>query len=80
MLREKQNEDFIESNYGVNADSVDILSGNASVGEGSATHYEQMLEYVNENGLEDSVHYAWIQERMDVEQYMDYLIERESPI
>ena len=73
-LREKQNEDFIESNYGVDADSVDILSGNASVGEGSAAHYEQMLEYVNENGLEDSVHYAWIQERMDVEQYMDYLI------
>ena len=73
-LREKQNEDFIESNYGVDADSVDILSGNASVGEGSAAHYEQMLEYVSENGLEDSVHYAWIQERMDVEQYMDYLI------
>ena len=73
-LREKQNEDFIESNYGVDADSVDILSGNASVGEGSAAHYEQMLEYVSENGLEESVHYAWIQERMDVEQYMDYLI------
>ena len=73
-LREKQNEDFIESNYGVDADSVDILSGNASVGEGSAAHYEQMLEYVSENGLEDSVHYAWIQERMDVEHYMDYLI------
>ncbi|MBU94454.1 MAG: hypothetical protein CL669_02540 [Balneola sp.] len=73
-LREKQNEDFIESNYGVDADAIDLLSGNASVGEGSAEHYEQMLEYVNENGLEDSVHYAWIQQRMDVEQYMDYLI------
>ena len=74
MLREKQNEDFIESNYGVDADSIDLLSGNASVGEGSSVHYDQMLEYVNENGLEDSVHYAWIKERIDVEQYMDYLI------
>ncbi len=73
-LREKQNEDFIESNYGVDADAIDVLSGNASVGEGSSAHYEQMLEYVSENGLEDSVHYAWLQERMDVEQYMDYLI------
>ena len=73
-LREKQNEDFIESNYGVDADAIDLLSGNASVGEGSAEHYEQMLEYVSENGLEDSVHYAWIQEQMDIEQYMDYLI------
>ena len=33
-----------------------------------------MLEYVSENGLEDSVHYTWIQEQMDIEQYMDYLI------
>ena len=33
-----------------------------------------MLEYVNQNGLQDSVHYAWIKERMDVEQYMEYLI------
>ncbi len=74
ILREKQNEDFIESNYGIDADAVDLLSGNASVSEGSSEYYEQMLEYVNQNGLEDSVHYAWIKERMDVEQYMDYLI------
>ncbi len=74
ILREKQNEDFIESNYGIDADAVDLLSGNASVSEGSSEHYEQMLEYVNQNGLEDSVHYAWIKEHMDVEQYMDYLI------
>ena len=74
ILREKQNEDFIESNYGIDADAVDLLSGNASVSEGSSEHYMQMLEYVNQNGLEDSVHYAWIKERMDVEQYMEYLI------
>ena len=74
ILREKQNEDFLESNYGIDADFVDLLSGNASVSEGSSEHYEQMLEYVNQNGLQDSVHYAWIKERMDVEQYMEYLI------
>lgn len=73
-LREKQNEDFIESNYGVDANAIDLLSGNASVGEGSAQHYKDMMAYIETNGVVEDLHYDWLKERMDVDQYMDYLI------
>lgn len=73
-LREKQNEDFIESNYGVDANSIDLLSGNASVGEGSAQHYQNMINYVEQNGVVSQEHFNWLNEQMDVDQYMDYLI------
>ena len=74
ILREKQNEDFIESMYGYDEDAVDILSGNASVGEGSATHYEAMIDYIGNNDMSDPEHYAWVSEQMDVEQYIDYMM------
>merc|ERR1711965_740273 len=74
MLREKQNEDFIESNYGFDEDSVDVLTTNASVSEGSADHYEAMLEYIESNDLSDPANYEWVTQQMDIEQYIDYMI------
>ncbi|MCR9133845.1 MAG: CotH kinase family protein [bacterium] len=74
ILREKQNEDFIESMYGYDENAVDVLTGNASVSEGSATHYETLIEYVSTNDMSLPENYAWVKTQMDVEQYMDYMM------
>ncbi len=74
ILREKQQEDFIESMYGFDEDTVDILSGNASVGEGSSDHYETMIDFISENDMSEPTNYEWITQQMDVEQYMDYMM------
>ncbi len=75
MLREKQNEDFIESNYGFDENELDILSGgSANVKEGSADHYNAMLDYIRENDISEKEHYDWVSTQMDIDQYIDYYI------
>lgn len=75
MLRERQNEDFIESNYGFDENELDILSGgSANVKEGSSDHYDALLTYINENDISQQTHYDWVADQMDIDQYIDYYI------
>ncbi len=74
MLREKQNEDFIESNYGFDENELDILTRNARVKEGSSDHYDSMIDFIEQNDLSVSENYEWVSEQMEIDQYIDYLI------
>lgn len=74
ILREKQNEDFIESNYGYDANELDILSQNAKIKEGSADHYNAMIDFIEANDLTVEENYRWVEQQMDVDQYIDYQI------
>jgi hypothetical protein len=74
MLREKQNEDFIESNYGFDENQLDILSGTGSISEGSDDHYVAMIDYIEQNGVVEDEHFEWVSQQMDIEQFIDYMI------
>lgn len=74
MLREKQNEDFLESNYGFNENEIDILSGSANVKEGSSDHYDAMIDFMETNDLTISENYEWVSDQMDIDQFIDYQI------
>lgn len=74
MLREKQNEDFIESNYGFDENALDILTGNSRVKEGSADHYNAMIDFIKQNDITLSANYTWVSDQMDIDQYIDYQI------
>lgn len=74
MLREKQNEDFIESNYGFDENELDILSGSANVKEGSSDHYDAMIGFIGSNDISLPENYDWVSEQMDIDQYIDYQI------
>lgn len=74
MLREKQNEDFIESEYGYDENRLDILKTRSYVKEGTNTHYKSMLDYLADNDITEDAHYNHIRGMMDVEQFIDYQI------
>jgi uncharacterized repeat protein (TIGR02543 family) len=74
ILREKQNEDFIESNYGFDENELDILTRNARVKEGSSAHYDAMISFIEQNDLSISENYDWVSEQMDIDQFIDYQI------
>ncbi len=74
ILREKQNEDFIESNYGYDADSLDVLKNRMTVKEGSSDHYNEMIDFIENNDLSIEENYRWVTEQMDVDQFIDYQI------
>ncbi|MDA3891121.1 MAG: CotH kinase family protein [Salinivirgaceae bacterium] len=75
-MREKVNEDYLEQNHvGVNANKVDILGNNGwEVIEGSSDHYQNMLNYITNNGLQDDEDYDHVHTLMDVDNFMEYQI------
>ena len=74
-IREKKNEDFLAENYpGLDDEKVDILQDNMGVNEGSSKKYEEMISYIKERGLIDNNNYNEVAAKMDIENYIDYMI------
>lgn len=74
-IRERIDRFYLEENEGVDADEVDLLSGNRAVpSEGSNEHYENMLDFIEGNSLERDEHFEQVKEKMDIENFRDYYI------
>jgi hypothetical protein len=73
-IRERYDEDFLATHYGVEGDMVDILTGNSVVLTGSNIHYTQMLQYLQQNEIQHPEHYEHIKTLMDTESFTDYYI------
>ncbi len=77
-IREKINEHYAEDNFGVNPDSVDMVKRNPeyeySVIHGSADHYNNMIQYLEDNDISQDQHYEYINTQMDMDEYLNYQI------
>jgi hypothetical protein len=73
-IREKHNEHYLAANYGIDPDKIDILDNNANVIEGSADLYTEIISFVQTHNPDDPANYTWLRQRMDVNEYMNYLI------
>jgi hypothetical protein len=78
-LREKLNEHYLEDNHGVDPDQVDIMETSAQEGDqvvvaGDDTHFQTMLSFLQKNDLSSDSAYATVQQMMDVNEFMNYLI------
>ena len=73
-IREKHNEHYLESNYGINPDEIDILNGNATVKQGSADLYEAMIDFIETHDMTVTDNYDWVSTQMDISEYLNYMI------
>jgi hypothetical protein len=73
-IREKINEHYLEENYAVDPDDVNILHNNARAAYGNARDYQSMIDFVSNNSMSDLNNYNFIKNQMDVHQYIDYQI------
>ena len=71
-LREKVNEDFIESNHDVDADEIDLLEGNASVVEGRNEDYLALISFIKNNNISEDAVYERVAQKMDINNFIDY--------
>jgi hypothetical protein len=71
-LREKVNEHFLASKHGVDKDSIDILEFNAQVIQGSNVEYLELMDYIRNNPVNQSSHYDYIADRIDLDNYIQY--------
>lgn len=73
-IREKINEQYLSTRYGVSEDSIDLLQGNGYVNAGSNTDYLSLIQYVQSHDLRQADAYAYVAERVDLQNYADYII------
>ncbi len=73
-IREKINEHYLAENYGVDTEDVNILQNNGSATYGFGTDYHAMIDFISNNSMGVDNNYNYIQNQMDINQYIDYQI------
>ncbi|MBQ8752032.1 MAG: CotH kinase family protein, partial [Clostridia bacterium] len=73
-IREKISDDFVASHYKVSPESVDLLQANGTVNAGSDEEWDALMDYVKSHDLSVDANYRYVTERIDVQNYVDYLI------
>lgn len=71
-IRERYDDNYIRNHYGY--ENIDMLDRTGVVVYGSNQHYTQLIQFLHNNTLEDSLNYAWVQGQMEVDDFRDYHI------
>lgn len=73
-IREKINEYYVAGNFFINAREVNLLERNGVAVAGSNAGYTSMVTYASNNNMNDPERYAFVEEQVDISQYIDYQI------
>lgn len=71
-IREKVNTNYVAENHFVNPDNVNLLEFNGSIVDGSNAGYMQLLDYLNNNSLENDQKYRQASQQIDLNNYIQY--------
>ena len=73
-LRDKIDEHYIENKLGINKDSIDLLHGNAEIIEGDNQEYLDLIDYVDNHDLSNSIHYNYVRDKINISNFIDYYL------
>ncbi|MHC1775570.1 MAG: CotH kinase family protein [Lentimicrobium sp.] len=74
-LMERIDDHFLEDNYGVEKDSVDLIANWWGVAdEGTCTEFIELYDYIENHTFTDSLDYQFIEAHVDVGNFIDYQI------
>lgn len=66
-MREKSDQYYLQNNYGVDIDNLDLLEEDTMVVLGDFSRFDSMLEYVTTHDMANEAYYAQAQQFFDVE-------------
>ncbi len=73
-MREKVNEHWVTSNYGIPAENLDFLKNFYEEFAGSKDSFVELMDFMYQNSLAVESNYDQVALQLDVNSYMDYLI------
>jgi len=73
-IREKLNEHFYASNFGVDPDNINYVENHYRPILGDAIHYVQMLDYIDNHDLNIQEYYDHVCNLMDIENFISYQV------
>lgn len=71
-IRERYDDNYLSIKFGIPDNKIDYLSNNLVVEEGSATHYQAMLNYIKAGSLSNNARFEYIKTQMDTEGFTFY--------
>lgn len=72
-LRERSNEYYFETHYGINHNSINLLKANNSVSAGKADDYIALMDWLKIHSLDIDSNYAYIASKIDLDNYINYM-------
>jgi hypothetical protein len=73
-LREKIDENFLESNHGADPVKTDLLQGSQTAEVGDVKAYNKMLDFMRDHDLADDSAFAEVKGMMDIRNYTNYIL------
>ncbi|MFN3488860.1 MAG: CotH kinase family protein [Emticicia sp.] len=75
-IREKHDKHYISKTYATSADSLDIIEvpGFLDSEEGDLVHFNNMVTYIQNNNLSNTINFEYAKTLLDVDNFIDYMI------
>lgn len=73
-IREKLDQFYVASHFGVDPDKVDMIKGTSAVVSGSNADYKELIAYTKAHSMNDPVAYKKVLDWVDEESLMDFVI------
>ncbi|MFT5884413.1 MAG: hypothetical protein ACI9IP_000868 [Arcticibacterium sp.] len=73
-MREKVNEHYLQENFHVEKENINLLEANARTVYGSNSDYNDMIQFLETNELADESNYQATSKVIDINQYIDYFV------
>ena len=73
-LNEDQNDDYLETHYGINKDDVEIIRFNTVVVKGSNKDWKRVIDYAKNKSLSKAAAYEEFIQWVDEDYFIDYLV------
>ena len=80
-IREKFDKNYFSENFNAGPDNIDHLEYSRTetgtellIVEGTMSHYNEMIDYLMSNNLNDPAIYDQVQEWMDIDSFIDHLV------
>lgn len=74
-MREKADRYYIQSNYDLDPDEVNLLGqATLDVIDGEATGFIVLNNYANSQNLAEEIHYNWVNDHLDINSFVDYFL------
>lgn len=73
-IRERFDDKYFEDVYGIDINELDFLENDGIVGEGDTEHYNHVMDYLENNSLDDEENYKYVTTLIDPVNFTDYFI------
>ena len=73
-IRERNNEDFVAENHGIDADSLDVIESDGIVSSGNSDAFWQMVQYITTHDMSVAANFEVGSSMWNLPNYADYFI------